>query len=353
MRSGPKGGRTNRFQGTLPKLLLLLSSLAIVLLFLEIGLRLQGGDEEDADPAEQTEQALDEQGRALPEIGFWDLQKPNQVGINRGVPFRTNSAGFRGREFSKEKPEGVLRIVVIGDSVTMGQGVEEEFIYTTRFEEDLRRELGIDVEVLNLGVSGFNLRASLRRLKHIGLGFSPDVVIYGFTTNDLDNHKSYRRTRTGSLHSVLSSTPSHAHRWILRRWMNLRSLIYPDPGSYIYELDENYFRNPGLWQTFTKEMMELKRVTSERDICLAVFIHAHRSGSYRLSPFTRYHDAVRNLAGELGIPVIGTREYYLAHNPEGHPISPVDPHPNALGHAELSKALLSGFLQLPESCRTP
>ena len=42
-----------------------------------------------------------------------------------GALYRTNRHGFRGREYAARKPAGVFRVMVFGDSVTMGSGVEE------------------------------------------------------------------------------------------------------------------------------------------------------------------------------------------------------------------------------------
>ena len=48
------------------------------------------------------------------------------------------------------KPDGVFRILVVGDSLTYGEGVAAEDAYPALLDT----ALGPDVEVLNLGVSG-------------------------------------------------------------------------------------------------------------------------------------------------------------------------------------------------------
>ena len=63
----------------------------------------------------------------LPVIrGIFEIGRPNVRGIFHGAYFRTNSAGFRSPEIPTEAPDDVFRIVITGDSVTQGWGVEEQ-----------------------------------------------------------------------------------------------------------------------------------------------------------------------------------------------------------------------------------
>lgn len=98
-------------------------------------------------------------------------------------PFRTNSAGFRDDEFAMPKPEGTYRIAVIGDSVTVGWEVAREDIYPQSLEAMLRDE-GKRVDVLNLGVMGYNSIQEVEMLRVRGLALAPDLVIVGYVIND-------------------------------------------------------------------------------------------------------------------------------------------------------------------------
>ncbi len=68
------------------------------------------------------------------------------------VEYRINSKGLRDNETTYDKPEGVFRIVVIGDSNTFGVGVPIEKHFTRLLEGYFR-----DLEVINLGVGGFGM----------------------------------------------------------------------------------------------------------------------------------------------------------------------------------------------------
>src|SRR5258708_21612512 len=59
---------------------------------------------------------------------------PNRSALLMGVMVKTNSYGYRDREFSLEKPPGMLRIVMLGDSFTEGWGAPEQETFSKRIE---------------------------------------------------------------------------------------------------------------------------------------------------------------------------------------------------------------------------
>ncbi|MSR61622.1 MAG: hypothetical protein EXS08_04130 [Planctomycetes bacterium] len=96
-----------------------------------------------------------------------------------------NSAGFRDREFALAKPAGVFRIVCVGDSVTFGQPKKSEESWPKALERLLNERVGTaSFEVLNLGVTGYNVLQVAERLRILGLAYQPDLVLYGYVLND-------------------------------------------------------------------------------------------------------------------------------------------------------------------------
>jgi lysophospholipase L1-like esterase len=101
-----------------------------------------------------------------------------------GHDVRISSRGFcdEERDIEKTRP----RIVLIGDSTTGAWEVDPH----ERPHRVLEEVLGGRFEVLNLGVRGYGTDQSLLLLKHLGMAFRPDVVIYTFCINDIrDNAK--------------------------------------------------------------------------------------------------------------------------------------------------------------------
>jgi tetratricopeptide (TPR) repeat protein len=97
---------------------------------------------------------------------------------------RTNSYGQRDRERTLRKPDGVRRILLLGDSVVEGYGLRESETISRQLE-DLYPDGS--TEVLNFGVSAYCTRAEVELLEVKGLLFHPDVVVLVFVENDFDN----------------------------------------------------------------------------------------------------------------------------------------------------------------------
>ncbi|MBD3234473.1 MAG: hypothetical protein GF315_12175 [candidate division Zixibacteria bacterium] len=109
--------------------------------------------------------------------------------------YETNSAGFRDQEHSLEKPEGVKRIVMLGNSIGFGLWVcEFDSIFANLLEDELnRREDGIVYELINLCIPGYNSKMQLAMLKEVGVKYDPDLVITAFCINDFHQQPKLRQ----------------------------------------------------------------------------------------------------------------------------------------------------------------
>ncbi len=98
---------------------------------------------------------------------------------------RTNSLGLRDRELPALRPEGTFRVVVMGDSWTVGVNVDEKDAFPRRLEALLReRRPGKPVEVVNYGSIGASAEIGRRRLPARVLALKPDLVIAAYAQND-------------------------------------------------------------------------------------------------------------------------------------------------------------------------
>jgi Flp pilus assembly protein TadD len=97
---------------------------------------------------------------------------------------RTNSYGQRDRERTLQKPQGVRRVLLLGDSVVEGYGLRESEMMSRQLEALYGDG---STEVLNFGVSAYCTRAEVELLETKGLRFNPDVVVLVFVENDFDN----------------------------------------------------------------------------------------------------------------------------------------------------------------------
>ncbi len=143
--------------------------------------------------------------------------RPGSEGTVNGpsgeIPYRINADGFRDRLYARPKPPGVYRVVVIGDSIAFGYGVEQEQGFTERLEA-LLAELAPEarVEVLNMGIGGYNPYLEAAFLRDVGITYEPDLVIVQFCINDLNDptlhFDHHTRERLGAFPDAAYPDPS-------------------------------------------------------------------------------------------------------------------------------------------------
>jgi lysophospholipase L1-like esterase len=102
----------------------------------------------------------------------------------RGMKVVTNVLGLRGKPAAAQKAQGVLRVLVVGDSFTFGLGVAEDETLPAALEPLLRAQLGQPVEVLNAGVPGWAADDYLVFLEERGFDLAPDLVVVVVMEND-------------------------------------------------------------------------------------------------------------------------------------------------------------------------
>lgn len=100
--------------------------------------------------------------------------------------FTTNSQGLRDIEHPIKKPENEYRVIILGDSLVEGQGVEFEKTWTRVLEKSLNKHGNqFNYRIINGGVAGsdpfFARQLFLRRL----LKYDPDTVILALNSFDL------------------------------------------------------------------------------------------------------------------------------------------------------------------------
>lgn len=104
--------------------------------------------------------------------------KKNKNTIN--VEINTNSLGLRGkRDYAKEKPNGIVRILVLGDSFAFGWGVKDEETFPAVWEA--RHQ---NIEVPNLSVAGYGIDQMLMGYRTIGKDLKPDYVLISIFPED-------------------------------------------------------------------------------------------------------------------------------------------------------------------------
>lgn len=129
---------------------------------------------------------------ADPAVGY--RLEANQKAFTLASPVTTNRWGYRGKDWTVEKPANTIRIAILGASLTFGHGVKDEDTMPERLESLLNQhppQKGMSYEVLNFGIGGYDIGHSLQVLKTDVLKFQPDLIVLSFFMGDVFYIKDY------------------------------------------------------------------------------------------------------------------------------------------------------------------
>lgn len=162
------------------KMAALIFGLGVSVLLVEIGLRILWNEPGYAEPIGLYE--------ADEELGF--RPRPGFSGHYRGASYdhieiAINSQGLRDEEHTYGAPAGRFRVLVLGDSVTFGAGVSSDETYVARLRSRLREKFSDSVEVINAGVSNYELDQQVIYYQRDGQRYQPDLVVMGVVLNDV------------------------------------------------------------------------------------------------------------------------------------------------------------------------
>jgi lysophospholipase L1-like esterase len=99
-----------------------------------------------------------------------------------GVLHQIDANEMRREEPFAPRDPSRFRIVVVGDSLTYGEGIDAYWAYPAQLERALTPDFR--VEVLNLGVRGYASEEMLDVLRRFVPELQPDLVVYGVCLND-------------------------------------------------------------------------------------------------------------------------------------------------------------------------
>ncbi len=260
-----------------------------------------------------------------------------------GVTFEINALGLRGPEVVKPKPPGVFRILVLGDSVTLGYGVPEEASYP-RVLEQLAR--GGRVEVINAGTSGHHTIDQVGFLEHYGLALEPDLVVTGFTYSDLEpplklvirDGVGYDATENVAfIPPWVKKTLRHSRLYLAigrARWAMANRT--PDAASDPKARDEIFLAK---WPEQQGPVNRLVAVCDEHRLPLVI---AYLPAQAEVARGVEYPALIERLAalGRPNVHFVNTVPRFAAENSPGSLFLPFDPvHPNSRGHRVMARTL--------------
>jgi lysophospholipase L1-like esterase len=259
--------------------------------------------------------------------------------------FTTNAHGFRDVETALAKPAGELRIVALGDSTTAGNGVPElENTWPKRLERRFAEAGRGDVQVLNLGVGGYQPLQEARLLELRGLAFEPDLVLVLLSLNDLDWHAD------GGIGEMLEQARAErvtpvSPLALLTRVSRLAFVVAHRARALGFELPPGHAAaTPSpvreLGSPLAEGLTVLARLQRERGVKVVVALLPAFSQPFASYPHTALHERMRASAARLpALAWMDLLQDFRAAGVDARALSVDGLHPNRAGTAVLAEIL--------------
>lgn len=271
-------------------------------------------------------------GRLAEAVDDWReyALKPSLRTTHRGATWSTNTLGLRDREYAPIRPEGTIRLGLVGDSIGAGWGVDDG----RGFEPILEAKLNAGtpgapaVELLNFAVPGHapgQRWEDFRRAGGWGLGVS--MVVY--QASMADPGWDERRLRALLPRGLAFDAPQYQH--ILTK-LGVRPHL--DPQAYADALKPH--RREILANVYTSIVDECER----RD-AFALWVLIPRVGRPADPAERRELVALARASGFRA--TLDLADAFDGLDPAGLAIAPDDHHANAIGHARLGSLLSAAF----------
>lgn len=289
-----------------------------------------------------------------------DLRDPATLAlwIDRGVPgveqaarHRPHAVGLeydehlcRGASVGAPEPD-VIRVVMIGDSFTEGQGVAQRHT----FSAVLDRELGESVEVINCGRRGHDF-PMIHQFFQRQLELQPEVVVYAMTLNDAQQSESFRARQ------------AYLDDWIMNRRRMITAGSDPTPsfwtpriaaliqdrleGLRVGRETSRWYRemydepNRAGWEATQRQVRQMHDAMESRGGRFLVALLPLLIGLDGDDPFREVNQTIAEaFARTPPVELVDTTPAFLNQRAESLWVHPADRHPNERAHRIIAESI--------------
>jgi hypothetical protein len=267
----------------------------------------------------------------------WRHRK-NFRGTYDGIEYAFNEIGLRDAAI-EPKATDELRILVLGDSITMGWGVAEQDTYCRQLESSLARRLGRNVRVINSGVGGYNTVQELAFFRRHREELKPDLVLLLYVRNDVEVNEMRFVDRTDNPSPPHVMIDVFGKSWIYRLVHHFKTYGVSSTGMITLDRDAKGWKD---------SMAAVGSIADEcGDVPLVAFLWR-----YGPCPVTdaMWQDLSR-VAEKQGFLLTDTGPWFLGRDARDLRVSIVDSHPKPEGHRILAEGIervLAGSAVLPD-----
>jgi lysophospholipase L1-like esterase len=265
------------------------------------------------------------------------------------VDYRVNQLGLRGPETTAEKPPGVRRVVVLGDSIAFGYWVSDEQGFARQLETLLNagHPAGVRVEVLNFGVPGYNLEQEIEALRSKALAFAPDLVVVLFCLNDLEGLFSYELGLVQERTERRRTLPGRIREWLVARsrlfsWVEYRLTELEARRSFVRA--RNPLEGPLYAEALSQQQQALqgqlavlRSLLASRGIPGMLVVVPVLGDRFERYPHRALHRAVAEAAAAESLATVDLVDCFAAYAFRDLRIDVV--HPSPLGHRVAAHAV--------------
>lgn len=253
---------------------------------------------------------------------------------------------FRDRNDNLKKGEGVVRVVVVGDSFTWGVGIQPQDAYPDRMHVAVSKDTSVErYEVVNFSRPGWNTPGEVHALERNLEELQPDLLLLGYSLNDAEESGGRRHRRLRRQLEKYEPQMSGL-RWLYRASRAYRLLHSKWQGRRSRRLLVSYYRslyNQGKgWRDTIRAMRRLRELATahEIDLQMVIFPIFDSQLDHRYS-YRELHHLAQNTAEEIGIPVFDLLPVFEPYDARRLAVIPfTDAHPNELAHRIAADAIL-------------
>ena len=261
-------------------------------------------------------------------LGFLQVNKRWQ---ERHVIY--NNFFKRDRDFKVEKSDGIIRIGVLGDSITFGAGIANP---KDRFSDILQKNLqesGINAEIYNLGVPGLDSHEEIKLYQDLSyLNF--DIVVWQYFLNDIQPEDKGEPAKIISQDAYANdfvrqlSKSSTFFDFLYWRFSSKYSSTFDQLGTHYLSMyaNESTLRNHG--QELSGFIEELK--AQNKKIIVIIFPFMELLGPNY--PATEAHNKLQYFFKTQDIQTIDLLDDFRSSNWRDLVASKFDTHPNEKVH---------------------
>jgi GDSL-like Lipase/Acylhydrolase family len=235
-------------------------------------------------------------------------------------------------EFRPKRPD-TFRVMVVGDSLTYGQGVPADATYSALLEAELDKAYRI--EVLNLGRCGDQSEDVLRIVKEFLPKLKPDLVIYGVCLNDFlpSGKGEYENNLAWSI-----SFPLQKHFADKTRLGGFLAKKYDDVlislglrADFVTDILRGF---AGYQARFGRDVKEMNDVVVAAGLPpVTTLVLNHLLGTHKAAQRGYEIMAIaEKLLAEAGMQVVPSKGYVEAHRGKAFMVSEWEGHPDAAAH---------------------